>query len=174
MGDDDEGDAFFLIKIEKKFFNFGASGRIEVASGFVGKDDFGMIDDGASDADALLLPARKIVGFVVGFVVKLNGLEGGHGELFAVAAVGAGDFERQEEVVEDGVAGVHEELLKDEAEIAIADFVELAGFEPGTVGAVDLDAATGGLVEQGEQVHESGFARAGFAEDGDCLAGVDF
>lgn len=174
MGDNDEGDAFFFVEIEKKILDLFAGGRVEIAGGLVSKDDFGVIDDGPGDADTLFLTAGEIVSLIFGFVVELDDFERLHGEVLASAATGARDLEWEENIVEDGVAGIHEELLEDEAEVAVAEAIKLTRLELGGISAIDDDVAAGGTVEEGEQVHKGGLAGAGFAEDGDCLARVDF
>ena len=108
------------------------------------------------------------------FVVEFDDFEGFEGAAFAFARADAGDFEGEDDVVEDGVVTVHEEGLKDKTEFAVAEAVEATGGQLGCVGAVKFDGARSGLVEQGKEVHEGGFAAAGFADDGDGFAGVDF
>ena len=170
MGDNYEGDSLGFVEVEEEFHDFVAGGGVEVAGGFVGEDDFGVVDYGAGDADALFLASGEVVGAAFGFVFELDGENGLLGAFFAGAAAEAGDFEREDDVVEDGVAAVHEELLEDEAEFAVSDAVELFGLEAGAVDAADADAAGGGFVEEGEVVHEGGFAGARFADDGDGFA----
>ena len=61
--------------------------------------------------------------------------------------------------------------LPDVADGAVAEFRLLRGGEGGELAAVADDFAGGGGVERGEDVEEGGFARAGFADDGDKIAG---
>ena len=57
MSDDNEGDIFLFIKIKKQFDDLVACNGIEIASRFVGEDNFRVIDNGASNTDALFLAA---------------------------------------------------------------------------------------------------------------------
>ena len=62
VGDDDEGDAL-TVEFEEEIDDFGAGGGVEVAGGLIGEDNFGVVDDGAGDTDALFLAAGEVVGF---------------------------------------------------------------------------------------------------------------
>jgi len=120
------------------------------------------------------LTAGKIVGLGVDFVFELDDFEGLDGAAFAFTEADASDFERQDNVVEDGVVTVHEKLLENEAEFVVAQAIESAGGQLGGFGAVEFDSAGGGLVEQSEEVHKGRFTAAGFANNGDRFAGIDF
>ena len=62
--DDDDRDAL-LVEFVKERHDFFAARGVEVAGGFVGEEDVGILHEGASDGDALLLSAREFVGEVV-------------------------------------------------------------------------------------------------------------
>ena len=64
-------------------------------------------------------------------------------------------------------------MLENEAEALVADVVEITSGERGGIGAAQGESAGGRAVEQGEEMHEGGFAGARFANDGDGLAWVD-
>ena len=108
VGDDDEGDAFFAVELEEEVHDVFAGDGVEVAGGFVGEDDFGVVDDGTGDADALFLAAGEVVGLVVDLVVELDDVEGFEGLLAAFTGVDTGDFEGEDDVAEDRIVGVHE------------------------------------------------------------------
>ena len=48
---------------------------VEVAGGFVGEDDGGLVDEGAGDGDALTLTAGELVGLVHHAAAEADGLE---------------------------------------------------------------------------------------------------
>ena len=54
---------------------------VEVAGGFVGEDDGGLVDEGAGDGDALALTAGELVGLVVHAGLEADGGEGSFGAL---------------------------------------------------------------------------------------------
>ena len=57
MGDKDEGGLALLVQFDQDFEDPGAVARVEVAGRFVGKDDLGLVDEGAADGDTLFLAA---------------------------------------------------------------------------------------------------------------------
>src|SRR5712671_1128740 len=71
VGDKDES-LSPLVKFVEKAKDLGTGGRIEITSGFVGEDHQGVVDERASDGDALLLPARKFKRFVVEPILEAN------------------------------------------------------------------------------------------------------
>jgi hypothetical protein len=72
--------------IADKFFQqppeFGGVGRIQIATGFVGKEDGRREEHGSGDGDALLLTTRERIGAVGGTVGEAQERE----ELFGAAA----------------------------------------------------------------------------------------
>lgn len=67
MSNNDKSNAFFVVEIKEEIDNFFTSGGVKIASRFVSKDDFWIINNGTSNTNALLLTTGKIIGFVVGF-----------------------------------------------------------------------------------------------------------
>ena len=55
VGDDDEGLTETVAKVEEELVEFLLVLGVEAAGGLVGKDDRGVVDEGAGDGDALLL-----------------------------------------------------------------------------------------------------------------------
>ena len=84
-----------------------------------------------------------------------------------------GDLQRQNHVVEHRRVGGEEELLKDEAEVFIADAVHNGILELFRIRALDQQHPAIGIVEQREQMHQRRLARAALADDGDRLPGRD-
>jgi hypothetical protein len=172
VGDDDDGGVFsveFVEHFEDGFAGFG----VEVAGGFVGKEEDGVVHEGAGDGDALLLAAGEFDGAVVAAVVEADHVAEFAGALAADggfdALVEEGDFE----VFEDGELGDEVKVLEDETEAFAAEFGELVVGELGDVLVVEEVVAAGGAVEAAEDVHEGGLAGAGRAHDGDHVALVD-
>ena len=171
--DDNQRDALLLVEAEKQVLDAFASSGIEVTGRLVGEDDFWIIDDGASDTDALFLAAGKVVSLVFGLVGELNDFERLEGAAATFAETDAIDFERQNDVVEHGIVGVHKEALEDEAELFVAELVELTSMQFAGVFAVKFDGAFGRLVEKRQEMHQGGLAGAGFADNRDGFALVD-
>ena len=57
VGGDEESGVAFGANFSEEIEDVAAGVGIEVASGFVGDDDFRIVDEGAGDGDALLLAA---------------------------------------------------------------------------------------------------------------------
>ena len=53
MSDDDKGLVVFAVETAKQVENLFGGFAVEVAGGFVGPDDGGIIGEGASDGDTL-------------------------------------------------------------------------------------------------------------------------
>ena len=174
VGDHEDGDAG-VVEFLEDAHDFDAGLAVEVAGGFVGEEEGGVVDEGAGDGDALLLAAGELVGVVVGAGCEADGLEGlegagaaGFGGV-AVALVEEGEFD----VFEGGGAGEEVEALEDESDFLVADVGEFVAVELGDVCAVEEVVAGGGAVEAADHVHEGGFAGAAGAHEGDEFAGLD-
>ena len=152
---------------------FVAGFGIEIAGWLVGKDEFGLIYEGAGDGDALLLAAGEFVRFVIAAVVEADELEGLGGALMALLAADAGVEEGELDVGLGSGAGQEVEALEDETDLEAADLGEAVVVECADVGAVKAVEAGGGHVETADDVHEGGFAAAAGAHDGDHFAELD-
>ena len=113
---------------------FGVLG-VEVASGFVGHDDIGLVADGAGDGEALLLADGKLVGFGLGLVGHLDGLEGGI-DLLMVMILSA-DALGDGEVLPGGDGGQEIEALEDETDFVASEAGAVGVGELRDVGAVE-------------------------------------
>ena len=72
VGDEDDGNAFFLVELLEELQDFFAGAGIEISGGLVGKQQGGMIDQCPGDGDPLLLAAGKLRGFVVEVISKAH------------------------------------------------------------------------------------------------------
>ncbi len=76
MGDQEIGEMKFLLEFLKKQEDLGADGDVESGDGFVGNDERGTKNEGAGEANALALAARKLVWIAVhGIVRQANAAE---------------------------------------------------------------------------------------------------
>jgi hypothetical protein len=172
VGDDDEGFAAFVGEIEEEGHDFGAVFGVEVAGGFVGEEDIGIVDEGAGDGGALLFAAGEFVGEVLEAVAEADFFEGLGGVGVLIGAVGA-DHGGEADVFEGGEFGEEEVILEDVAHVFIAEAGE------GGAGAVvdglalDEDAAGFGLFEAGEGIEEGGFPGTGGAAEEEFFTGFD-
>jgi len=140
----DDGDGELSGRAAEKIKHQIASGGIEVACRFVGEQETGLVDECASDGDALLLTAGKLVGEAVGEQVHLDPVET---FLCSVTSVGPVGEEQREFYIFDGGEGMEElERLKDEADFPAAEVGELGVSERGGGLPVDEYFAGGGEV----------------------------
>ena len=106
VSDLDDGHAVVAVQFAEELHDLAALVGVEVAGGFVGENEGGLVDEGAGDAEGLLLAAGELGGVEV---------------FFGDVAVGARDLEVfvDGEVVEEVVA------LEDEAEVLSLEFETL-------------------------------------------------
>jgi hypothetical protein len=172
VGDDDDGVALGVEIVEERHDLVAGLG-VEVAGGFVGEDDGGLVDQGAGDGDALALAAGELVGLVHHAGAEVDGLEDGLGAGDALGGGGAVVDEGQLDVVQRGGAGEQVEGLEDEADLLVADAGEFVVVELADVVAVEPVLALGRGVEAADEVHQRRLAGAGGAHDGDVLVVLD-
>ena len=117
MGDDDEGLAGFIDDAEEHVHDGGTGGGVEIAGGFVGVEDAGVVDEGAGDGDALLFAAGEFGGEMVEALGEADAVEE-----FASAGFGIpfADPGGEEDVFQSGELGEEEIVLEDEAHAAVA------------------------------------------------------
>jgi len=183
VSDHDDGHAELRLEFAEKRENGFAGGRVEIAGGFIGEKNFGAIDKGASDGDALLFAAGELGGTMAKAMGEANAFESFADARGAFGAVDFGEAEGELDVFFEGHARKEIEGLKDHADGVATVAGEVEGRERGDVLAEGEDGTGGGAVESGDEVEESGFAGAGRAEkreefvfgdgEGDFVDGAD-
>ena len=118
-------------------------------------------------------PPERSVAPIAGLVAQVELLEGREAAPAHLRASDAGDLQRHGHVVEHAAVRREEELLEDEAEALVAQPLPLARAKRLRVHPVDLDGTGRRCVEEREQLHERGLARAALADHGERLAPVD-
>jgi len=121
MGDEDDGSFFVAGELGEELNDDGAGSGVQIAGGFVGEDDGGAMDKGASYGGALELAAGKLVGTVVSTVGELNGVE----ELASASTGGRGDAaseeERKEHIFFDCESGEKVKKLENKSDFEAAN-----------------------------------------------------
>ena len=84
VGDEEDGGFFFASEAGDEFDDGVTGGGVEIAGGFIGEKNRGLVDEGAGDGGALTLSAGELVGAVVGAIGELDGSE-------EVAGAGTGE-----------------------------------------------------------------------------------
>ena len=72
MRDDDEGLVHLVAEAKEKLVQFLCRLRVEVARRLVGQHHGGLVDEGASHRDALLLAAREFGGLMCFSIGKIQ------------------------------------------------------------------------------------------------------
>jgi hypothetical protein len=124
-----------------------------------------LVDDGAGERDALLLPAGELVGAALAVAAEAHRLQRGQRAPLALRPGDAAHLQREGDVL--GHAHVREQrvALEHHAEIA------LVGGRPGDVLAADLDLARGRVLEPRDGHQDRRLARAAGAEQRHEFAG---
>jgi hypothetical protein len=123
VGDDDEGDVLGAVEVEEEVGDGVGGGGVEGSGGFVGEDEFGLIDEGAGDGGAEFFAAGELPGKVAEARGEADGFEELAGALFG----GGGGFGPiageawDEDVFEDGELREEVVLLENEAEGVVAE-----------------------------------------------------
>ena len=92
--------------------------RVEVPGGLVGEEDRRLVDDGASDRDALLLAAGELVREPLLLALEPDDPQRLGDGLADDRAGLADDLQREGDVLEDGLVGQQPEVLEHRADLA--------------------------------------------------------
>src|SRR6202521_2866801 len=162
--------ASLLVEFAEQAQDYFFVRGVEVAGGLVGKHDFGIVNEGAGDAHALLLASGKLRGQVFGAVFEADAIERFEGFLFVRHAV---EVLGQHDVLDGGEIRNHVEVLEDEADGFGADAVEFSGAEVRDVLPVKPDFTAAGAVEASDEIDQGALAGTGGAHHRDPLTGRD-
>jgi len=163
VGDEDHGGAAVFPEAQDFILHAHAGEGVEGAEGFIEEEDFGVVDKGAGEGDALGHAAGELVGIRGGELFEADEAH----EVVDFAAFFAEDAAGDEagfDVGADGEPGEEVRILEDEAAFG-------AGAEDGF--GADEEFAGVGCVEAGDEAEEGGFAAAARADEGDEFAGGD-
>src|SRR5579884_3762392 len=174
MGDEDEGLPKFTIEAAEQVHDVGGGFAIEVASGFVGPDDGGIVSEGASDGDALALAAGEFGGPVFGAIGEAHTFEEFQCAFARLARWNFRDQHRQFDVFNGIEHGQEVEVLEDEANVTGAVGGALVIGEVAQVIALDVDIAFVDGIETGEAIEHGSFAAAAWPHNGDHFAALNF
>ncbi len=124
----------FVVKLAEQA-NHGLLIRfVEIAGGLVGENQLGMVDQSASDGDALLFAAGELRGQVLDAIGEPDACEGGASFGFVGSAM---KILGEHHVFKRGEVRDQMELLEDESDFFCAKTSEALFVETGNVDAVD-------------------------------------
>lgn len=129
--------------------------RVEVARSLIGQDDGGIVDQGTRNGDALHLTTRHLVGLMVKALPQPHSLQGSHGTVEALLLRDAGVVhQRQFDVFHARGLGQKVVVLKDEADLAVAQDGTLRLRHRAHGHTIEEVVAAGGRVEAAQLIEE--------------------
>jgi hypothetical protein len=75
VGDKNDSGFFFSGELGDEIDDHGAGRGVEIAGGFVGEKDRGLVDEGTGEGGSLELSTGQLVGAMVGAVGELDGFK---------------------------------------------------------------------------------------------------
>src|SRR6185437_15336429 len=142
----------------------------EIARGFVGKNELGMIDERAGDGDALLFAAGELRRKMSESFAQTDAAEGFRGFVFVRGAV---KILCEHDVFNRGEIRDKMKLLKDKADFLRTKAREARFVEAAHVDTVDDGAAVRGCIEATKNIDERSLTGTRRPHDGDPFAGFD-
>src|SRR5208283_4732303 len=152
MGDHHDGLPKVFVQAAKHFEDDFRVLGIEVARGFIGQKNFGLVDNSAGNGHTLLFPTRHFRWPVLKTAVETEHF-GHHGETMWIEAItmnvlGDGN------IALGGKRGKQIEALKDEPDLVPAQLSALRVGHGGKIVAVDQNLATRSLREAADDVQQ--------------------
>src|SRR5487761_627690 len=167
---DHEDRVALAVKIAEESNHGLFVGFVEIAGRLVGKNQLGMIDQRASDGDALLLASGKLRREMREAFAQADAAQGFGGFRFVGGAV---KILREHDVLNRGEIWNEMKLLKDEANFLRAETGEARFVEAAHVSAINDGEAAGGRIEAAKNIDERRLAGTGRTHDGNPFAGFD-
>ena len=163
--DHDDGLARFAAERAQDFQNSLGARAVEVASGFVGDDEFRVRDDGARDGDTLLLPAGHLFRQMPRAVGEPDEFERGEDEFFSPCAVQVHEQKRKLHVFVSSKNGDEIEALKNKTDVLIPPVGELRIVQLRDTHTTDATLAGCRSVNTCDNVQKRAFSRTGRAHE---------
>ena len=179
MGDEQVGDAAFLLQAAQQVQHLCTDGHIQCADGLIGNDELRFHDQGPGNADALALSAGKFVGEAGGKFRQQTHVQKSLTHLFLLLSGGkirpdvlqalAHDVAHLGALVQRGLR-----VLKDHLDLFDDLPVQLAGNSAVDLLAFIKDLAAGGGQNAQDGAANGSFAAAAFAYKTEDLALINF
>src|ERR1051326_4524089 len=173
MGDQNYGDAVFLVETAEQLHHLIALGTVEIACRLVGKNDVWLGDERPGNGDALLLASGKLgrgVGLTIG--------QAHHGKSFArervpLFARRAAINQRQLQILQR--RGAFEEIvsLKHETDKITPEQCALIATQGTDIAASQVVVAASRRIQAAQNIHHGRFAGARRSHDRNEFAGLN-
>ena len=159
VGGHQDGHAQF-IDPQQELDDLPADYRIEVARRLVRDEEARVMDKGPGNRRSLLLAAGQLVGELVSLAREADHSQHAIDSGDDLLSRRAGDFERETDVVADGLVGQELEVLEHDADTP-ADLRDIPSLEPPKIAAVQKYEALGRQFVADQKLDKGGLARAG-------------
>ena len=163
MGDQHQGGAAFTVEFKQQVADALAGMAVEVAGGFIGEQHGRFGNKGTGNRHALLLATGQLARVVGQTMPQAHPLKQGACPLAGIGM--AFQLQRQHDVFQSIEAVEQLERLEHETDLLGAQARTLVFIELAQILAGQVDAATAGQVEAGEQAQQGRLARAGAADN---------
>ena len=174
VGDEDDGGFLLAGEPGDEFDDGGAGGGVEVARRFIGKENGGLMNEGAGEGGALKLAAGELVGSMMGPVGESDGGQQFLGTLAGLSVDSAGKEEGEKNVFLDGEGGKEMKKLENKSDFKTSEGGEFGVIQGMEGVAFEVSLAGGGGVEGSENVEEGAFTASARPGDGHNLPRQDF
>ena len=132
VGDENDCGFFFSGELGDEIDDHGAGGGVEIAGGFVGEKDRGLVDEGTGEGSSLELSTGELVGAMVGAVGELDGFKEIVGTVTSRGVDTSGEEEGEKNVFFDRKGGEKVKELKNKADFEASkggQFIIVKGVE---------------------------------------------
>ena len=174
VGDEDDGDAFFLVQLLKNPQDILRRARIQIARRLIREQYRRPVDQRARNGHPLLLPARKLRGLMIHPVAQSHQLQHRLAAFLGLAfrQMFRRVIERHQHILERRGPRQQIEILKDEADLGIPHHRAILRRQLGNILPIQPVFATRGPVQTAQDVHERALARPAGTHQRDHFAAL--
>jgi hypothetical protein len=159
VGNDHQDSFFFPVQIEEHLAHCRSGVPIQIAGGLIGKYEGGALDEGAGDGHALALAAGQFRGPVIKPPGQPNPSEKLPGPNLVLGTVVRSNQSRDQNVFQYRALRQEVVVLKNEADMTVAEIRQGRLGKLKWVSTVKADSAGSGSVQRAQNVEESTLAR---------------
>lgn len=174
VSDTEQSSLVFGGHFQQERADFGGGSGVEVACGFIGQQQRGLLQQCPAHGDSLSFAAGKLSGSLMCTVSQPDSFNQLQGSFPQVSVGGKTGECGEEDIFEDAALGQQLVILEDEADVLVAEGGQVAGGQSPGVLAEDFERSGGGAIESSGEIQQGAFAAAGGSADGECGAGDDF
>ncbi len=173
VGDEDHRLLHLVLEADHLVLHVAADQRVQRAEGFIEEHDLRVGRQRAGQADALLHPARELVGVGIPPPAETHDVEDLIRLRFPGCLLHALDLQAEPDVLDDPAVRQQAEVLEHHADLRAAHLAEPLVVEHQDVLPVEEHAPGGRVVQAVQHPHERRLARAGQAHDHEDLTRGD-